>query len=134
MSRSAHWVNADLPAVLSSWCAAHDALLVHFSTDYVYPEAATRHGLRRLRSNRCNEYGRSKAAGDRAILASGCRFLIFRTSWVYDAEGQNFVRTMLRLFAERDTVGVVDDQYGAPTYAPDLAEAVMAALQAPPGI
>jgi dTDP-4-dehydrorhamnose reductase len=73
-------------------------------------------------------YGRTKLAGERAVQAAGGPHLIFRTSWVYDATGKNFVRTMLRLGAEREQLKVVADQHGSPTYAPHLARATLAAL------
>lgn len=76
-----------------------------------------------------NAYGRTKLAGERAIEASGCHYIILRTAWLYSEYGHNFVRTMLRLTAEREQVRVVSDQLGSPTYAGDLAEAIVAIVE-----
>lgn len=125
----AHAVNAEAPAALARWCAANGVPLVHYSTDYVYDGS----GVTPWRENDAkaplNTYGASKLAGDEAIEASGADYLIFRTSWVYDAKGRNFLNTMLRLGAERESLRVVADQTGAPTYAPHLAAASLQALE-----
>lgn len=117
-------VNAIAPAELAQWCADHGALLVHFSTDYVFdgrPGAARRE---HDPTGPLGVYGRSKLEGEAAIRASGCRHLILRTAWVYAARGQNFLRTMLRLGGERERLGVVADQRGSPTTARGLASVV----------
>lgn len=112
---------ADLAAV----CAKYDALLIHISTDYVF--GGNSGNTPRDESEPTNPtgvYGRTKLAGERTIAASGCRYLILRTSWLYSPFGKNFLRTMLRLTAERETLDVVFDQIGTPTYAGDLAQAI----------
>jgi dTDP-4-dehydrorhamnose reductase len=122
-------VNRDAPAVLAEEAARLGALLVHFSTDYVfdgekptpYVESDVAHPL--------NAYGRTKLAGERAIEASGCRHLIFRTSWVYAASGKNFLLTMLGLARQGKPLRVVDDQFGAPTSNLMIAAAVPEAIR-----
>jgi dTDP-4-dehydrorhamnose reductase len=118
----AHTINAAAPAVLAREAAALGAWLVHYSSDYVYDGSGSRARREEDPTGPLNAYGRSKLAGDQAVLASGCRHLVLRTSWVYAARGANFVRTMLRLAAERDALRVVDDQFGAPTGAELLAD------------
>ncbi|WP_228098048.1 dTDP-4-dehydrorhamnose reductase [Chitinilyticum piscinae] len=115
-------VNTTAPAVLAEWAAEHDALLVHFSTDYVFDGGKTGCYVEHDSCNPLSVYGRSKLGGEAAISASGCRQLIFRTSWVYGAHGNNFLKTMLRLMRERDELRVVADQFGAPTSAALLAD------------
>ena len=128
-------VNAAAPKALATWAARHDAALVHFSTDYVYGGSGSRPWREEDQPAPLNVYGASKLAGDRAIAESGAAHLILRTSWVYATEGQNFLRTMLRLGAERDALAIVDDQIGAPTSADTLADIVeqimMAAGESP---
>jgi len=125
----AHTINATSPGVIARWCAAHDVPLVHYSTDYVFSGAGTKPWSEEDEVAPLSAYGRTKLAGEREVTAAGGKTLIFRTSWVYDAYGKNFVRTMLHLGAERDTLRVVADQFGAPTYAPHLAHASFVALQ-----
>jgi dTDP-4-dehydrorhamnose reductase len=115
-------VNAAAVGVLASGAAAIDALLVHYSTDYVFNDSGTEYLRETDPVDPCNAYGVSKAEGDRLIGEAGCRHLIFRTSWVYAVRGQNFLRTMLRLATERDTLRVVNDQWGAPTGAELIAD------------
>jgi dTDP-4-dehydrorhamnose reductase len=122
-------VNAESPAKLAQWCAAHGVPLVHFSTDYVFDGSGSQARDESSVTGPLNTYGRTKLEGEKAILASGARALIFRTSWVYDAGGKNFLNTMLRLGAEREQLKVVADQMGAPTYAPHLALAAIEALE-----
>lgn len=128
-------INAEAPAVLAREAAALDALLVHYSSDYVFDGSGTEPWREDDRTGPLNVYGRSKLDGEREILASGCRHLVFRTSWVYAARGANFARTMLRLAAERESLSVVDDQVGAPTGADLIADvtahALRSALQRP---
>ncbi len=128
---AARLANADAPDALARWCAANDALLVHYSTDYVFDGRSERPWREDDPSAPLGVYGRSKLAGEQAIRASGCRHLIFRTAWVYAARGHNFLRTMLRLGAERDELRVVADQRGAPTPARWLAAATTAVLAGP---
>lgn len=108
--------------ILARLAARHGGWLVHFSSDYVYDGEGTAPFVETDTPAPLNTYGRSKLAGDEAIRASGCRHLILRTSWVHAARGQNFVRTILRLAAERTTLNVVDDQVGAPTSAELIAD------------
>jgi dTDP-4-dehydrorhamnose reductase len=118
----AHAVNATSVGVLADEARTRGALLVHFSTDYVYPGTGERPWTETDATAPVNAYGRSKLAGDVAIAQSGCRHVILRTSWVYASRGKNFVRTILRLAAERDHLRVVDDQFGVPTSASFLAD------------
>jgi dTDP-4-dehydrorhamnose reductase len=122
-------VNGEAPGILAGWCAAHDVPLVHYSTDYVFPGTGFRPWTETDAVGPLNAYGRTKLEGERRVAAAGGQWLIFRTSWVYDAIGRNFFTTMLRLGQERETLSVVADQHGAPTYAPHLAEATLRALE-----
>jgi dTDP-4-dehydrorhamnose reductase len=115
--------NADAPARLARWCHQRDALLLHYSTDYVFDGRATRPYRENDQTAPIGVYGRSKLAGEDAIRASGARHLIFRVAWVYAARGGNFLRTMLRLGRERELLRVVADQRGAPTPARWIANA-----------
>ena len=115
-------VNALAPGVLGEAAAAIDALVVHYSTDYVFDGQLADAYKESDAPNPLNVYGKSKLAGERALQASGAKHLIFRTSWVFGAQGNNFAKTMLRLAAERETLNVVADQYGAPTSTALLAE------------
>lgn len=115
-------INADAVGVLARAAAECGALLVHYSSDYVFPGQGSRPWREDNAVGPLNVYGASKLAGEQAIQAAGCRYLIFRTCWVYAARGNNFARTMLRLAAERDSLGVIDDQYGAPTGAELIAD------------
>ncbi|HMM54733.1 MAG TPA: dTDP-4-dehydrorhamnose reductase [Candidatus Desulfobacillus sp.] len=125
----AHAVNAEAPALLAQWAARHGALLVHYSTDYVFDGAQAAPYAEADATNPLGAYGRSKRAGEEAVLASGADHLVFRTSWLYGARGANFLLTMLRLAAERDELRVVADQVGAPTWSRFLAEATAQALR-----
>lgn len=121
-------INALAPAALAQACAQCDIPLVHVSTDYVFP------GTGELPARTDNivaplgVYGASKLGGELAVRAAGGTHAIIRTSWVISAHGKNFVRTMLRLAREHDTVRVVDDQFGNPTSARDLADAIKTVL------
>ena len=116
-------INAEGPAVLAEEAAKLGALLVHFSTDYVFDGEKTEPYTETDEPNPVNAYGSSKRAGEDAIRRSGCRHLIFRTSWVYGATGNNFMLTMLRVAREGKPLRVVDDQHGAPTSSRALARA-----------
>lgn len=124
----AHTINAEAPAVLARQAKELGAWLVHYSTDYVFDGSGERPWRESDRTGPINIYGRTKLAGEQAIRASGCAHLIFRTSWVYAAHGKNFLRTMLRLANERDTLQVIDDQHGAPTGAELIADTTAHAL------
>jgi dTDP-4-dehydrorhamnose reductase len=115
-------INAAAPGVLADEAARLDALLVHYSTDYVFDGSGTKLWSEDNNPAPLNVYGATKLRGEQAIRNSGCRHLIFRTQWVYAARRRNFVRTMLRLACERDTLKVVGDQTGAPTGAELIAD------------
>ena len=115
-------VNAEAPAVLAREAKRLNALLVHYSTDYVFAGNGDTPWLENDPVAPLSVYGSSKLEGEQAIQASGCSHLIFRTSWVYAARGNNFAKTMLRLSRERDSLNVIDDQFGAPTGAELLAD------------
>lgn len=125
--------NAEAPGVLAEACARGGMRLVHYSTDYVFDGSATRPWREDDPTSPLGVYGESKLAGERAVLAAGDRHLVLRTAWVYGAHGHNFMRTMLRLAAERDELRVVGDQVGTPTPARLIAAATAAALQAGDG-
>lgn len=127
--QAASVVNAVTPGVLAEAAAGLRAWLVHYSTDYVFDGTGSTPWREDDPVAPLNEYGRSKLAGEENIRASGCRHLIFRTSWVYAVRGGNFARTMLKLAQERDTLNVIDDQYGAPTGADLLADITAHALR-----
>lgn len=125
----AHCINAEAPARLAEEAARLGAWLVHYSTDYVFDGSGDAPRDESAPTGPLSVYGRTKLAGEQAIAASGCRHLIFRTSWVYAARGGNFARTMLRLAAERDQLQVIDDQIGAPTGADLLADVTAHAIR-----
>ena len=108
-------VNGEAPGVLAEEVARLGALLIHYSTDYVYDGSKREPYVESDPTNPQSVYGRSKLAGETAIRASGAKSVIFRTSWVFGARGENFVKTILRLARERETLSVVTDQIGSPT-------------------
>lgn len=124
--------NAEAPRVLAASCQARDALLVHYSTDYVFDGRGTRPYRETDATAPLGVYGASKLAGEQAIQASGCRHMVFRTAWVYAAHGHNFLRTMLRVGAERDEMRVVADQVGTPTSAGLIADVTAQVLRQSP--
>lgn len=121
--------NADGPEELARLAAATGATLVHYSTDYVFSGDGDTPWKPTDPPNPVNVYGESKLAGEQAIAASGCNAVIIRTSWIYDLSGRNFVTTIRRLAAARDSIQVVNDQTGAPTWSCTVAEATIAILQ-----
>ena len=125
--------NAEAPAALAEACARRDALLVHYSTDYVFDGNGTRPWREDDATAPLGVYGASKLAGEDAVRGSAARHMVFRTAWVYGAHGHNFMRTMLRLGADRDELRVVADQVGTPTPARLIAQATAQALAADPG-
>jgi dTDP-4-dehydrorhamnose reductase len=126
---TAHLINALAPEVLSRACAAIDALLVHYSTDYVFDGGGQTPWVETDTTGPVNVYGRSKLAGEQGIAKQGARHIVFRTSWVYGTEGGNFAKTMLRLAQEREKMAVINDQFGAPTGAALLADITALSLQ-----
>lgn len=125
--------NAQAPAALAEACARSGALLVHYSTDYVFDGTAPRPYREDDPTAPLGVYGASKLAGEEAIRGSGALHLVFRTAWVYAAHGNNFLRTMLRLAAEREELRVVADQQGTPTPAALIADVTAKVLRQPPG-
>jgi dTDP-4-dehydrorhamnose reductase len=119
-------INGRAPGILAEEAHRASALLVHYSTDYVFNGSKRGPWIEDDATGPLSVYGASKLAGEEAIRSVGGRHLIFRTSWVYAPEGKNFVLTMLRLARERDSLKVVDDQVGAPTTAAELARATHA--------
>ncbi|QJD30499.1 dTDP-4-dehydrorhamnose reductase [Methylococcus geothermalis] len=116
-------VNAEAPSVLAAEAARLGVGLIHYSTDYVFPGDGAVPYREDDPVGPRNVYGRSKLAGEQAIAESGAAHVILRTAWVYGVRGQNFMKTMLRLMAERALVRVIDDQRGAPTWVRMIAEA-----------
>jgi dTDP-4-dehydrorhamnose reductase len=119
----AHAVNAEAPRVMAEECLRKHALLVHYSTDYVFDGSKPGPWVEADTPNPLSVYGATKLAGEQAVESVGGRYLIFRTSWVYGSHGKNFLLTMLRLGQERDELSIVDDQVGAPTTSSELAAA-----------
>lgn len=115
-------INAAAPGVLAAEAARAHALLVHYSTDYIFDGAKTGAYVETDAPAPLSHYGQSKWEGEEAVRASGCRYLIFRTSWVYAARGKNFARTILNAAKTRDSLRVVNDQIGAPTSAELIAD------------
>lgn len=115
-------VNGEAPGTLAHWCAAHDARLVHVSTDYVFPGDASKPYDVDDATGPRSAYGRTKLAGEQAVLGAGGDCHVVRTAWVYGAVGTNFVRTIGRRLRAGSAVRVVDDQHGAPTWSRDLAQ------------
>jgi len=128
-NHAAFRINAELPGCLGRWCNRHGGLLLHYSTDYVFDGASGKPYLEDDRPGPLGTYGESKLAGEWAVGASGCRFLMLRTSWVYSSHGNNFVLSMLRLARERSELSIVCDQTGCPTWARNLASISAAVLQ-----
>lgn len=126
--RGAHCVNADAVGLLAQEAALQGAWLIHYSTDYVFDGSGETPWLESDVTAPVNWYGSTKRAGEELIVASGCKHLIFRTSWVYAARGGNFAKTMLRLAADRETLSVIADQIGAPTGAELLADSAAIAI------
>lgn len=122
-------INHKSVEALARSASACGALLVHYSTDYVFPGVGDTPWREDDPVGPLNVYGQSKLAGEQAVQNAGGRYLIFRTSWVYAARGGNFPRTMLRLAAERDKLSVIDDQYGAPTSADLIADVTAHAIR-----
>lgn len=116
-------VNGEAPGVIAAWAAKHGALMLHYSTDYVFDGSGVEPWQPADTPAPLSAYGRSKRAGELAVAAAGGDHLILRTSWVFASRGRNFLLTMLRLAAEREELRIVDDQWGAPTSARLIADA-----------
>jgi dTDP-4-dehydrorhamnose reductase len=126
----AYQINAISPGILAQWCFEKGIPLIHYSTDYVFSGEGIAPWKEADSVNPPNVYGKTKLQGEEKIAeASHGKWLIFRTSWVYDANGKNFFRTMLRLGLEKETLQVVNDQVGSPTFARHLADATLLALK-----
>ena len=127
---AAYLINAEAPALIAGLCGEHDIPFLHISTDYVFGQSLGRPWREDDPVDPPNVYGLSKQAGEAGVRDANPRHLILRTAWVYDSEGSNFVRTMLRLGATRDELRVVGDQHGGPTAAEDIALAILAMTDA----
>jgi dTDP-4-dehydrorhamnose reductase len=122
-------VNGIAPSIFAEEAKRSDALLVHYSTDYVFDGSKAAPYSEHDTPNPQSVYGKTKLAGEEAIRSVGCKHLILRTSWVYGVHGGNFVKTVLRLARERDALRIVNDQFGAPTWARLLAQCTSSMLQ-----
>lgn len=126
----AYCINAEAVAVLAEFAKKSKALLVHYSTDYVFDGENSHAYLETDETNPQNQYGKSKRAGELAIINSACKHLIFRTSWVFSSTGKNFINTIMQLAKEKTSLRVVGDQYGAPTSAELIADITALAIAA----
>jgi dTDP-4-dehydrorhamnose reductase len=122
---NAFLINTAAAGNLAAVCAAHNTQFIHISTDYVFDGTGTQPYKETNATNPIGVYGQSKLKGEELVLQNNPAAIIIRTSWVYSSFGNNFVKTMLRLMKERESINVVDDQLGCPTYAADLANAIM---------
>lgn len=130
-AEAAFRANAQAPGTIAQWCAAHGVPMVHYSTDYVFNGQGVAPYVEDEATEPLGVYGASKRDGEGMVRAAGGRHLIFRTAWVYASHGGNFLRTMLRVGAERDELRVVADQVGTPTSAALIADVTAQALQHP---
>jgi dTDP-4-dehydrorhamnose reductase len=126
---TAELINATAVANLAQAAKAVDATLIHVSTDYVFGTDGNTPRAEDMPTNPLGVYGITKLHGEQAIAASGCKAVIFRTAWLYSEFGNNFLKTMLRLTAERPALNVVFDQVGSPTYAGDLAVLIFSIIE-----
>ena len=122
-------INHKAAALLAEVCAQHNATLIHISTDYIFSGDSRRAYTEDDTPAPLNAYGRTKLSGERAVTKSGCKSIILRTSWLYSEFGKNFVKTMRNLTATHKEIKVVADQFGTPTYAGDLAEAIVQIIE-----
>jgi len=133
----AHLINAEAVGVLAAVSAAHDCRFVHVSTDYVYDGSQIGAHKEADATAPVSVYGKTKLAGEQLAMQLDPQSIVIRTSWVYSCYGNNFVKTMMRLMQTRDQLSVVDDQWGSPTYAADLASCILDIIYHPqwqPGI
>ena len=137
----ANIINNQASEAIAKFCASHLIPFIHFSTDYVFAGDADTPYEENDPTNPQGEYGKSKLAGENAVMQTGAQAYIFRTAWVYSQRGANFFKTMLRLAESKSELNIVDDQLGAPTYAANIAEAtikitqdLLSGQQFPPGI
>nr|WP_315155985.1 dTDP-4-dehydrorhamnose reductase [uncultured Flavobacterium sp.] len=121
-------LNHQAVSIMAKWCHANEAKFIHVSTDYVFDGTASNALTESASTGPINVYGRTKLAGEIACMRENSSAIIIRTSWVYSSFGANFVKTMSRLMQERDSLNVVNDQIGSPTYAGDLAKAILTIL------
>ena len=126
---TADLLNHKAAAYLAAAAKETGATLIHVSTDYVFDGTGHRPYTEDMATSPLGAYGRTKLAGEEAVKASGCRYLILRTAWLYSAFGNNFLKTMLRLTAARESLKVVFDQIGTPTYAGDLALGIFSVIE-----
>ena len=122
-------INGSAPGLIASVLSDNATKLIYISTDYVFDGKSATPLTEEAETNPLNVYGASKLEGEKLVLQNNPLTQIVRTSWVYSTHGNNFVKTMIRLMKERDSINVVDDQFGSPTYAGDLAEAIMQMLE-----
>ena len=122
-------VNVEAPRILAKCCLRHHATLVHISTDYVFDGNGTRPYREDDATAPTSVYGKTKRDGEIAVQDSGCNYIIVRTAWLYSSTGKNFVKTMLMLGDTKDEINVVNDQKGCPTWAHDLALAIVRLLE-----
>ena len=127
-TQKADLVNHLAVAHIAYVCADIESVLIHISTDYVFDGEASAAYREDAQTNPQGVYGKTKLLGEIAIQQTGCKHLIIRTAWLFSEYGNNFIKTMLRLGAERDELSIVGDQIGCPTYAQDLARAIVAML------
>lgn len=122
--QQAHLINSVAPGQIAKTCRELDIPIIHFSTDYVFDGSKEVPWKETDTPSPINTYGETKLGGELAVQASGAAYMIFRTSWVYGARGQNFYRTMCRLAEEKTSLNIVDDQIGAPTWSRHIADVV----------
>ena len=127
---AAYRINAEAVGVLADYARFNGSLLVHYSTDYVFDGEKTGAYIETDATHALSAYGRSKRSGEEAVMQGGCHYLVFRTSWVYSAHGHNFIKTILRLAKEKDSLSVVSDQIGTPTSAELIADVTGLAIAA----
>lgn len=125
----AYKINSIAPEKMAEYASENNIPFIHYSTDYVFDGSGDHKRKEDEKTSPLSSYGRSKLAGDEKIVKLGGKFLIFRTSWVYSEAGKNFLLTMLKLGSERENLRIVSDQVGAPTYAFDIADYTLKALE-----